>query len=182
MTLAIGASLNQMNAINPVDHLGLVRYLVMRVGIGPRLVDDSEEFADGCVGLIAACKHFDPARGAQFATYAAKVIFNNILSGRRKRSRSKKLPLCELTEDNSPAVMDRGPDRIDMKNLVDGLPWMDRVLLRRLYWENRTQQEVADKYGVCRQAITLRHKNALHRLRDLMHLSYEDRACQKPAP
>ena len=160
------------STINPVDHLGLVRYLVLRVGIGSRLVDDSEEFADGCVGLIAACKHFDPARGAQFATYASKAIFNRILSGRKRRSRSKKLPLCDLTEDNSPAVRDRGPDRIDMNDLLDGLPRRDQVLLRRLYWENRTQEELAATSGLSRQAITLRHKNALQRLRELLGTSF----------
>ena len=56
--------------------MGLVRALVPRfLGRGPEYDD---LFQAGCIGLVKAADHFDPARGFQFSTYAVPVILGEM--------------------------------------------------------------------------------------------------------
>lgn len=57
------------------DHLALARWVASklvrwRTGRPARAIDDTEEFADACMGLMKAAERFDPNRGVKFATYA----------------------------------------------------------------------------------------------------------------
>jgi RNA polymerase sigma factor (sigma-70 family) len=55
------------------DNLGLVRYTVVRMGLGHRHdLDDLEQ--EGRIALMRAAESFDPARGFAFSTYAVWAI------------------------------------------------------------------------------------------------------------
>ena len=73
--------------------MGLVRSLVPRF-LGRGLEYD-DLFQAGCIGLLKAADHFDPARGYQFSTYAVPVILGEMRrlfrdGGAVKMSRSLK--------------------------------------------------------------------------------------------
>ena len=73
--------------------MGLVRSLVPRF-LGRGLEYD-DLFQAGCIGLLKAADHFDPARGFQFSTYAVPVILGEMRrlfrdGGAVKMSRSLK--------------------------------------------------------------------------------------------
>ena len=75
-------------------NVGLVRSLVPRF-LGRGLEYD-DLFQAGCMGLIKAADHFDPARGFQFSTYAVPVILGEMRrlfrdGGAVKVSRSLKM-------------------------------------------------------------------------------------------
>lgn len=57
-------------------NVGLVRALVPRfLGRG---IEYDDLFQAGCVGLLKAAEHFDPARGYKFSTYAVPVILGEM--------------------------------------------------------------------------------------------------------
>ena len=58
------------------ENLGLVHACANR--FRGRGVDYEDLFGAGCVGLVKAARHFDPARGFAFSTYAVPVILGEI--------------------------------------------------------------------------------------------------------
>ena len=79
------------------DHFGLVsliaqKYTTLRPG---EAIEDTEEFADGSVGLTTALKDFEPERGFKFSTPAWRYITNAILTGKRRREKRKVFYSCQ---------------------------------------------------------------------------------------
>lgn len=60
----------------------LVRYVIKGIGLD---AFDEDLFQTGCIGLIKAVDSFDFERNIKFATYAVKVIQNEILMTFRKK-------------------------------------------------------------------------------------------------
>lgn len=61
-------------------HLKLVSYIVSRLAIGmPSWIDRRDLISAGVVGLIDATKHFDPAKGVKFETYASSRVRGAII-------------------------------------------------------------------------------------------------------
>ena len=58
------------------ENLGLVHACANR--FRGRGVEYEDLFGSGCVGLMKAARHFDPARGFAFSTYAVPVILGEI--------------------------------------------------------------------------------------------------------
>lgn len=66
-------------------HLPLVKQLAGRIARGlPRFVDLEDLIQAGTVGLIQAYENYDPGRGVEFETYAARRIRGAILDELRK--------------------------------------------------------------------------------------------------
>jgi hypothetical protein len=80
--------------VDPLEHFGLVAKIARkfvprrpyRYGYVP--IEDTDQFQDGCVGLLFACARFDETRGGQFSTYAWAYIRGFILRGRNDWFRS----------------------------------------------------------------------------------------------
>lgn len=154
--------------INPADHLGLVRRCV---GRSPRYrsrlsklaaanrheaIEDSEEYAEGCVGLMHAVEGYDPLRGVRFSTYATWCIDNAILAiGKRERAAKRDVSLeqfeseCNRDEDGRtpldyiPARGVNNPvDLLILGEHDDATKRMVRRLLRRLAPRNRKMIEL----------------------------------------
>ncbi len=58
------------------DNLGLVHACCKR--FKDRGIEYEELYSAGCLGLVKACKRFDPNRNIQFSTYAVPVILGEI--------------------------------------------------------------------------------------------------------
>jgi RNA polymerase sigma factor (sigma-70 family) len=63
----------------------LVMKLAIQYGADRGNVRDSEQYADGWIGLTKAAQRFDPAGEATFATYAFKFVRGRIINGLRAR-------------------------------------------------------------------------------------------------
>jgi RNA polymerase sigma-32 factor len=61
------------NDIRPTEHLGLVRKWAVKYA-ARHPIEDSEQYADGLVGLLRAAELFDPSYGCKFSTYASYHI------------------------------------------------------------------------------------------------------------
>lgn len=154
--------------IDPADHLGLVRRCVHR---SPRYhsrlaklaaagqheaVEDSEEYAEGCVGLMHAVEGFDPLRGVRFSTYATWCIENAILAiGKHERAAMRDVSREQLEsecghDDYGLTPLDYIPargvnDPVDLLILGehdDSTKRLVRRLLRRLAPRNRKMIEL----------------------------------------
>lgn len=74
-------------AENPLEHIGLVYAFALkfrarrpaRYRDGP--IDETDQFQDGALGLVLACKRFDASNGATFATFACRYIKGYIMRG-----------------------------------------------------------------------------------------------------
>lgn len=76
--------------IRPEDHLGLVFVVASRFVPKHIPIQDSEEYSDGIMGLLRACKEYDPEKyQTQFSTYAFEVIKTAIIQGWRKKNRKR---------------------------------------------------------------------------------------------
>ena len=70
--------------IYPLErHDALVRWWAARMAPKLRIpIEDTEEYADGWLGLCNAARKFDPSRGWRFSTYASHAIRNRIIQSR----------------------------------------------------------------------------------------------------
>jgi RNA polymerase primary sigma factor len=115
-------------AVDPLEHQGLV-FEIARMyrcrGIGLR-----DLVSEGQIGLLIACRRFDPGRGFRFATYACHWIRKTILEAIRNHPRPLRIPLDVLT---ARANVRNGKVRQD--ELIPGLrrriEAADHVLCRR---------------------------------------------------
>jgi RNA polymerase sigma factor for flagellar operon FliA len=68
-----------------VHYAPLVKYVAGRVRAGlPPQVDQGDLISDGIIGLMDAIDKFDPSRGLQFQTYAARRLRGAIIDGLRQ--------------------------------------------------------------------------------------------------
>lgn len=74
--------------VDPMEHIGLVftisrrfiPYRPRRYGDVP--LEETDQFQDGCIGLLYACARFDATKGVRFSTWAWPYIRGYILRGR----------------------------------------------------------------------------------------------------
>lgn len=71
--------------IDLAEYEGLVCQLAMHYGARPGRVMDSEQYADGWIGLVKARDKFRPELGHKFMTYAYSYVRGYILYGIRSR-------------------------------------------------------------------------------------------------
>lgn len=69
-----------------VDHEPLVRQIVRRIGRYGSADDVDDLVAAGMLGLVRAARRYDPARKAQFKTYATLCIRGAVMNEIRRRS------------------------------------------------------------------------------------------------
>jgi DNA-directed RNA polymerase specialized sigma subunit len=81
----------------------------------------------------------------------------------------------DLVPDRPAAHSDR-PDPESLERLVarlGDLPEAEQWLLRRLFWDGRTEDELASELGVSRQAVNKRKRKLLRQLRSESRLGGE---------
>jgi RNA polymerase sigma factor (sigma-70 family) len=67
------------------DHLGLVKKIAGKITRCSKCIEDTEEYADGLIGLMRACEgKFD--NQFKFSTYASEFIRREIIDGIRRRN------------------------------------------------------------------------------------------------
>lgn len=182
--------------IRAEDHLGLVRklaynFLCMRYGptaCSRCPIEDTEEYADGCTGLMHAVKKYKPELGWKLATYAAHWINRDIRDGwylRGFRQIEGRTPKCQerlFTDLTSAADEDQIDQRIAVEPNVEE-PCLDtpgermEVFMACLDWRakrivfkhtmGKTLAEIGDeeKPPITRERVRQLLKRAIVRMR-----------------
>ncbi len=158
--------------IDPSEHLGLLAVIVRKyVPLGQPL-HDSEAWSIGQLGLLKAARLFDPARGAQFGTFAG-VVIRRELHEYWRRTRLERQHVffgtdcaLQVPEKNSgipDAVAEDESVRL-LSEFVPQLPRLERfVVQRRLSGE--LFREIAVELKLTRQRVDQVYRSAVRRLR-----------------
>ncbi|HBC99830.1 MAG TPA: hypothetical protein DC053_11505 [Lachnoclostridium sp.] len=138
------------------------------------------------IGLIKAADTFDIEKGNRFATYAARVIQNDILMYIRKNKRY--LPIISFetiipgTDENPLTIEDtlsyedeqlmnleQAEQTLELHNIIHSLPDRECKIICLLYGigESRSyrQNEVAKRLGLSQSYISRLEKNILKKMK-----------------
>jgi RNA polymerase sigma-70 factor (sigma-E family) len=81
--------------------------------------------------------------------YVRRMVVNEVLSTRRTAHVRREVVRAELPEAPGPAPEDRGHGQDEMWRAVSGLPPRQRAVLVLRYYEDLSEQQIADTLG-CR--------------------------------
>lgn len=168
---------------NPADHLAYAfsrsRPFAVRDGVP---VEDSEAFADACVGLCQAARRFDPERGFKFITFAGTCIRMSQIKGYHDRGRGwrnseKSIGVDSVAGDSLLSVMDRSvaaDDQVDhleqlesLRSAIGRLP-ADLQQVVRSRMDGLLLREVAEQMNRSKQRVGQMEQKAHAMLREML--------------
>lgn len=172
-------------------NLRLVAYIARKYNAGDRDMDDL--ISIGTIGLIKGIDSFDDSKNIRLATYAARCIENELLMMMRSDKKSSKdmylydsigsdkegneINLLDIIEYEDEDIV----ERITMDSYIEKLDVaMKKTLTDREYNiirlrygldgdNEKTQREIADKYGISRSYVSRIEKTALNKLRIVLN-------------
>jgi RNA polymerase sigma factor for flagellar operon FliA len=151
----------------------------------------------GMIGLVQAARAWDPSRSGSFSTMACLAIERAIIRGVNREWRpdearatvSLDAGLFDDAGEGSERFVDllRGDEDVEgqilasetgltVREALAQLPEDQRELIERHYLRDEPVRDIAREMGVTRQAIYLREKLALRRLREKLGPAFEGRA------
>jgi len=89
-----------MTPIKAEDHLGLVCMVVSKYVPRNIQIEDTEEYSEGVLALLNACREYDPKVGL-FSTYAVTCIKKSLIQRWRRQKRKKRQGDANLISINS---------------------------------------------------------------------------------
>ena len=168
-------------------NLRLVAYIARKYNVGVKDMDDL--ISIGTIGLIKGIDSFDDSKNIRLATYAARCIENELLMMMRSDKKSSKdmylydsigsdkegneINLLDIIEYEDEDIV----ERITMDSYIEKLDEiMKKTLTDREYDiirlrygldgdNEKTQREIADKYGISRSYVSRIEKTALNKLK-----------------
>ena len=179
------------NDINPEEHFGLVGYVINKYfsrNITIKGYEYDDLFQEGCIALVKASKTFDSTKGAQFSTYATRFIYCDLLkffradrwyigSNEDRMTGNAETPVsfsAKIKDAKDITLEDRLEDKdfthdlineLCVKQLLSTLEPFEREVLENLFFQNKSQDELAEKYGVNQVKISRTKRKALLNLR-----------------
>jgi RNA polymerase sigma factor (sigma-70 family) len=132
---------------------------------------DAESVASAC----HAMRIFDPERGPSMASFIYHHILASALARYRQEwnyalrygiSPSSEERLVGIDDVENRFVADQ--EEIRLKRLMTDLPETDRSLIESLFWDGRTETEVAGGLGISQQAVCKRKHKILNKLRNTL--------------
>lgn len=141
------------------------------------------------IGLIKAADTFDFEKGIRFATYAAKVIHNDILMYIRKNKRYTKIISFETiipgTDENPLTIEDtlsyederlkdleQVEQNLELHRIIHSLPDRECKIICLLYGINEkrpyNQREVAERFGLSQSYISRLEKIILKKMKPML--------------
>jgi len=124
--------------------------------------------AHGASAIWQAVCEYDPSRGIPFSAYARQRVWASALTRYRQewvyalRTEWEAEVFAEAV-----TLCDVDPSRIHewLPHLVAELSAAERWLIEQLYWEGRTELEIANELGITQQAVSKRKSTILRGLR-----------------
>jgi RNA polymerase sigma factor (sigma-70 family) len=137
------------------------------------LCDWREELDAECIASACrAIRIFDPERGPTLASFVFHTVFASALARYRGEwsysLRYARSPCSWSDPGGTDAVEERfaaAEEKQAVKRLINELPEIDRRLIQCLFWEDRTETEVAGGLGITQQAVSKRKYKILNAMR-----------------
>jgi RNA polymerase sigma factor (sigma-70 family) len=124
--------------------------------------------AQGALAAYEARRSFEPGRLVPLEVCLYRRVVESIWTRYRQEwSFGRRCRPDAALPDRPAAEPDRpGPELIDqLTSVLGNLGERERKLIRRLFWDGRSEDELALEFGVSRQAVNLRKQKLLRRLR-----------------
>lgn len=144
------------------DNLGLARQISSKYARRQR-VEDTEQFSDASLGLIIAEQGYKPDSGCTFATYAHRVMRNQMINGHRQRRRQLDVVQAEVNElevpvfDNADPEMEMArellPVLLDVQQYESPRDQRNVGVLYEHYINGRSWQDIGEEMGLTRCCI-----------------------------
>lgn len=142
----------------------LVEGMLRRLHVPDALRDDARQ--EGFIGLIEAVRRYDTNSPVHFAVFAKSYVKGAIL--RRIYTRTQ---VTETAAEDPHAGQPSASDTYEIESTVlealhleawmATLPLVEAWLLRRLYWEDATSDQVAADLGLTRRRVNQIHAKLL---------------------
>jgi RNA polymerase sigma factor (sigma-70 family) len=117
-------------------------------------------------------RDFDPARNVPFQAFLDQRVLSRALKRYRREWSFARHCGLHLQHDHSDDAAADGLQSEEvtesLQSYLRGLPEVDRRLIEGLYWEDKTEIEVARTLSVSQQAISKRKRRILDKLRHRM--------------
>ena len=150
------------------DQIPLVHYLIRKWQSSfSGFLEYEEMISVGYEALCRAAGAYDPTRGVPFVYYAARSIRNRLISeceikNRQTSRRSyKSIDFLAAEQKDTDELM-------DLHTAIEALPPKLQYAVKGYYFENDTQQALADNIGVSSTAINKRLRNAEQKIKNSM--------------
>jgi RNA polymerase sigma factor (sigma-70 family) len=131
--------------------------------------------AEGVASACHAMRIFDPERGLSLASFVYHQVLASALSRYRQEwnyalryglSPSSENHLVGLDDVENRLAADQEEKKL--KRLMTNLPESERRLIESLFWDGRTETEVAGGLGISQQAVCKRKHKILNKLRNTL--------------
>ena len=159
--------------INAEEHIGLV-HLVAK-GYKSTLLDYEDIVGYGMLGLVKAARKFDETFGCKFSTYAILLIKGEICRAIRdnrtaKRAMPFSLLILEREKDKDinfeisieDTTLNNIIENLDVRQAMNNLSDIERKVLVKRYWEEKTQRVISNELGVSQAEISRKLRKALN--------------------
>jgi RNA polymerase sigma factor (sigma-70 family) len=138
--------------------------------------DWSEEFKAERIAAACEAEHdFDPTRGVPLAAFVRQRVLARVLRRYRQEwSYARRCCLQPESDGDNAASADRlssADDSESLQRCLDRLQEPHRRLIHGLFWEGKTEDEVARLLALSQPAISRRKRRILDQLRRWMGLS-----------
>ena len=173
--------MNKMKPLN--EYLKEARYVIIKWGDFNMLKDD-DAIADVAHNLMLAEWRYDPTRGASRLTHRinyGKYAVLDIYKKRKKESRHKHIAINQTEsnrEQEGVILTDESYEREEeykisaefVNSILDNkcINKTQKGYMRERYINGKTFQEIADEFGVSRQAVQQSISNALKNLKKVI--------------
>lgn len=146
----------------------LVRTIAWHNGAGHAQADDLVQ--ETMLRLWRFAHRYDPARGSE-PTFVATVARNAAVDMARRRACRPSTPTEDLAAVAPPVApeTERVAATITVRAALAKMPPVGRDLLRMAYYEQLTQQEIADRLGIPIGTVKSRTFQALRTLRAILN-------------
>ncbi len=115
--------------------------------------DRDELLQEGYIGLIYACRKYDPSFNVKLSTYSGYWIRSYINKYLKKKHNTQE-PLSLIVETYIERIHHDYEASIDLRLALDSLePW-DYDFIRRRFFDRMTIKEMANEYNVTRNTIS----------------------------
>jgi RNA polymerase sigma factor (sigma-70 family) len=125
--------------------------------------------AQGASAVWQAVCDYDPTRGVPFSAYARQRVLASVLTRYRQEWAYAFRCVLKPPDDERPRKAHRqlvlSPVRESLREALTQLSSLELWLLAQVFWEERTEADIAQQVGISQQAVSKRKSAILRELR-----------------